>query len=98
MFHAKMSEGVLTQRRKGAEEEMMMLVFNGFMACSRTFAPLRLCVTFGLLISIGLIVAPRVAAQPHRPANRLAEETSPYLLQHAHNPVDWYPWGQEALA
>ncbi len=31
------------------------------------------------------------------PANRLAEETSPYLLQHAHNPVDWYPWGPEAL-
>ncbi len=32
------------------------------------------------------------------PANRLAHQTSPYLLQHAHNPVDWYPWGQEALA
>ncbi len=31
------------------------------------------------------------------PANRLAGETSPYLLQHAHNPVDWYPWGPEAL-
>jgi uncharacterized protein YyaL (SSP411 family) len=31
-------------------------------------------------------------------ANRLARETSPYLLQHAHNPVDWYPWGAEALA
>ena len=30
-------------------------------------------------------------------ANRLAGETSPYLLQHAHNPVDWYPWGEEAL-
>ncbi|HYH80930.1 MAG TPA: thioredoxin domain-containing protein [Longimicrobium sp.] len=30
-------------------------------------------------------------------ANRLANETSPYLLQHAHNPVDWYPWGSEAL-
>src|SRR5512135_2324004 len=30
--------------------------------------------------------------------NRLASETSPYLLQHAHNPVDWYPWGPEALA
>src|SRR5215210_803095 len=29
--------------------------------------------------------------------NRLAAETSPYLLQHAHNPVDWYPWGSEAL-
>ena len=31
------------------------------------------------------------------PANRLARETSPYLRQHAHNPVDWYPWGPEAL-
>jgi uncharacterized protein YyaL (SSP411 family) len=31
-------------------------------------------------------------------SNRLAAETSPYLLQHAHNPVDWYPWGPEALA
>ena len=30
--------------------------------------------------------------------NRLIHETSPYLLQHAHNPVDWYPWGEEALA
>jgi uncharacterized protein YyaL (SSP411 family) len=30
--------------------------------------------------------------------NRLAGETSPYLLQHADNPVDWYPWGSEALA
>jgi uncharacterized protein YyaL (SSP411 family) len=30
-------------------------------------------------------------------SNRLADETSPYLLQHAHNPVDWYPWGPEAL-
>ena len=33
-----------------------------------------------------------------RPANRLIQATSPYLLQHAHNPVDWYPWGEEALA
>lgn len=32
-----------------------------------------------------------------RKPNRLIHETSPYLLQHAHNPVDWYPWGQEAL-
>lgn len=31
-------------------------------------------------------------------ANRLANETSPYLLQHANNPVDWYPWGDEAFA
>ena len=32
------------------------------------------------------------------PQNRLANETSPYLLQHAANPVDWYPWGAEATA
>jgi uncharacterized protein YyaL (SSP411 family) len=31
-------------------------------------------------------------------ANHLATETSPYLLQHAHNPVDWWPWGEDALA
>lgn len=30
-------------------------------------------------------------------SNRLAHETSPYLLQHAHNPVEWHPWGEEAL-
>src|SRR3954454_11909080 len=30
-------------------------------------------------------------------SNRLAQETSPYLQQHAENPVDWYPWGPEAL-
>ncbi|MFO0555846.1 MAG: thioredoxin domain-containing protein [Polyangiaceae bacterium] len=33
-----------------------------------------------------------------RKPNHLATETSPYLLQHAHNPVDWYPWGDAALA
>ena len=32
-----------------------------------------------------------------RYTNRLAKEKSPYLLQHAHNPVDWYPWGKEAF-
>src|SRR3954452_24891692 len=31
-------------------------------------------------------------------SNRLAQETSPYLLQHRDNPVEWYPWGEEALA
>lgn len=41
--------------------------------------------------------APSAASQP-KGANRLIHATSPYLLQHAHNPVDWYPWGDEALA
>src|SRR5690606_23676690 len=39
----------------------------------------------------------RPAVEAH-PVNRLANETSPYLLQHRDNPVDWYPWGPEALA
>ncbi len=40
-------------------------------------------------------VAPMI--ETHRQPNRLIHEASPYLLQHAHNPVDWYPWGDEAL-
>lgn len=32
-----------------------------------------------------------------KPQNRLIHEKSPYLLQHAHNPVDWYPWSEEAF-
>ncbi|MCG3136098.1 MAG: hypothetical protein HMLKMBBP_03915 [Planctomycetes bacterium] len=39
---------------------------------------------------------PSEGAAP-RKANRLAKESSPYLLQHAHNPVDWWPWGDEAF-
>ncbi len=35
---------------------------------------------------------------PHKHTNRLIDETSPYLQQHAHNPVDWYPWGEEAFS
>ncbi len=38
------------------------------------------------------------AGQTKQHQNRLANESSPYLLLHAHNPVDWYPWGPEALA
>ena len=60
----------------------------------------------GLRIGLVVIVAragvARAADDPpagtNRPPNRLAKETSPYLLLHAHNPVDWYPWGPEAFA
>ncbi len=41
--------------------------------------------------------SPHAAASPSHD-NRLARETSPYLLQHSHNPVDWWPWGPQALA
>src|SRR5438128_12263426 len=38
------------------------------------------------------------ATEKHEQTNRLAHEKSPYLLQHQHNPVDWYSWGEEAFA
>ena len=38
-----------------------------------------------------------MANSTDRAPNRLAKEKSPYLLQHAYNPVDWYPWGEEAF-
>jgi uncharacterized protein YyaL (SSP411 family) len=44
-----------------------------------------------------VLSASALPAQEARKGNRLADETSPYLLQHAHNPVDWYPWGPEAF-
>lgn len=40
---------------------------------------------------------PTLLAEAESYTNRLVKEKSPYLLQHAHNPVDWYPWGDEAL-
>ncbi|GAC1468804.1 MAG: hypothetical protein NVSMB9_11860 [Isosphaeraceae bacterium] len=53
-----------------------------------------------VLVLAALFTGRRASAwpDPKRPSNRLAGETSPYLLLHAHNPVDWYPWGPEAFA
>jgi uncharacterized protein len=57
----------------------------------------------GLLVAASCACAagqdpPGKVKEKGRPTNRLAKETSPYLLLHAHNPVDWYPWGPEAFA
>ena len=67
------------------------------------FRPLPASARAGLGIGLTLtLILSAGAAEPEpkdkAPANRLARETSPYLLLHAHNPVDWYPWGPEALA
>ena len=43
-------------------------------------------------------MTPPEPQSPARRPNRLVRESSPYLLQHAHNPVEWYPWGEEAFA
>src|SRR5204862_4692276 len=45
----------------------------------------------------GIYMSDTTNTQDHKYTNRLINETSPYLLQHAHNPVDWYPWGDEAF-
>jgi uncharacterized protein YyaL (SSP411 family) len=45
-----------------------------------------------------VINTPKELKMGPKHTNRLIHETSPYLLQHAHNPVDWYPWGEEALS
>ncbi|CAO2167655.1 unnamed protein product [Urochloa humidicola] len=59
-------------------------------AASPTRSPLRVLAAMSSSAS---------SSSPHggRKPNRLAAEHSPYLLQHAHNPVDWYPWGEEAF-
>src|SRR5207302_1527933 len=57
----------------------------------------HLILAFLTWIAISLANGAEPEKQPRR-ANRLASETSPYLLQHAHNPVEWYPWGEEAFA
>ena len=62
----------------------------------------ELRVRFALIMSLALPCLGMAGDDPPKsqgkPANRLAKETSPYLLLHAHNPVDWYPWGPEAFA
>ena len=51
----------------------------------------------GLVGTTGYTMAADDGAAPDKTENRLGAESSPYLLLHAHNPVDWYPWGPEAF-
>jgi uncharacterized protein len=71
-------------------------------ACIRLFHRYSAVVGIILTVAASGCALPRRTQQPSsRPearTNRLARESSPYLLQHAHNPVDWYPWGEEAFA
>ncbi|MFH1884049.1 MAG: thioredoxin domain-containing protein, partial [Planctomycetota bacterium] len=67
----------------------------------RFYVGLIIVATVGLLV-IGLCAIPGdkkmpTAAVTHKHTNRLIKENSPYLLQHAHNPVDWYPWSDEVF-
>ena len=57
-----------------------------------------LVVLLGLPLKMSADEATAGETGKHKFTNRLAKEKSPYLLQHQHNPVDWYPWGEEAFA
>src|SRR5881394_850682 len=48
--------------------------------------------------NLGNVMTTNTVGVAHGNTNRLAREKSPYLLQHQHNPVDWYAWGEEAFA
>lgn len=57
--------------------------------------------SFSMLVAISLLAGcqqKKTEQETHMYTNHLIDESSPYLLQHAHNPVDWYPWGPEALS
>ena len=69
----------------------MQRAFSGLIA-------LAVCLGLSLTAAPGLAGGPKPKHSKHKFTNRLAKETSPYLLLHAHNPVDWYPWGPEAFA
>ncbi len=59
----------------------------------------RLLSRISLIVFCGLfLTANSSPAAESQYTNRLSKERSPYLLQHAHNPVDWYPWGEEAFS
>jgi uncharacterized protein YyaL (SSP411 family) len=75
----------------------------------RTRGRWRSCIDGGWRCGVAVVAAAAIAAQDppvakppdaaqSKSENRLAKEASPYLRQHRHNPVDWYPWGAEALA
>lgn len=73
--------------------------------CGRTavLAAVRLALVFGGILALGAwepraaAASAASAANDHAFTNRLVNSGSPYLLLHAHNPVDWYPWGPEAF-
>ncbi len=71
--------------------------------CNVQLIPILLVVCLGwpspCCAQLGDETKPKSGKHPsHKHTNALAGETSPYLLQHAHNPVDWHPWGPEAFA
>ena len=67
----------------------------GLLIQKQSFYHMRILI---IILSLALLQQCHTAMNSkNKTANRLINESSPYLLQHAYNPVDWYPWGEEAL-
>jgi uncharacterized protein YyaL (SSP411 family) len=86
----------ITEPDAGARMTMNLTWSN---AMSRPMMAVRTALVWAIVAAAG---HPAVAAEPgsqqeHRFTNRLIDSNNPYLLLHAHNPVDWYPWGPEAF-
>ena len=64
---------------------------------AQTAAVLVALAAVAVLLAHGCSGKPDIGASPMAETNRLIDEKSPYLLQHAHNPVNWHPWGEEAF-
>jgi uncharacterized protein YyaL (SSP411 family) len=64
---------------------------------SMTIRTISFSLYFAFVLLDGCSSQNRTHMEDHVQTNALIHETSPYLLQHAHNPVNWYPWGKEAL-
>ena len=77
-----------------------LLLFTALVACSQSEAtPPRLVPAANPEAPVQPTASDyRTPSQIREQGNHLVDQPSPYLLQHAHNPVDWYPWGEEALA
>ena len=77
----------------------MSFVFQGSKGWRGVHVVLLLCSFCVLsLYNVSVLQSSTLTGGPMDKTNRLIHEQSPYLLQHAHNPVDWYPWGEEAFA
>ncbi|KAL6968455.1 dTMP kinase [Sarracenia purpurea var. burkii] len=93
LFHTSLRHFLSPHRARARKQSLIR-----FASLSRPFAavPPRPIHSHKILAMAAKSQNPTSSAT-HKHTNRLAAEHSPYLLQHAHNPVNWYPWGEEAF-
>src|SRR4249919_2072974 len=100
MYDARTTNGVHSERSGSRKDHALIEELDLQLTARESMKSLIACVLilFGVLLASLPACAREPATAPVEFTNRLIGEKSPYLLQHAHNPVDWYPWGEEAFA